>query len=265
MKVFISADIEGITGVTSWDETLQDHLGYDKAKEQMNREVSQACKAALSLGYEVVVKDGHGTGLNLEQDLLPDDVELIRGWMTSPESMMGGLDETYDAAIYIGYHAPEGTDKSCLAHTIEHDMFNWIKVNGKLASEFTLNKLIADSFGVPSVFISGDKGICDIAKEAEPKIHTVATKESIGNATWNKSTTKVEKMIYDGVIEALKDDIKAAELESKYVITINFKEHQAARNASWYPGAKRIDSNTVEYEAETPFELRVAQMFMTGI
>ncbi len=265
MKVFISADIEGITGVTSWDETLPGERGYDAACEQMNKEVSAACQAALDLGYEVVVKDGHDSALNLDMNSLPDGVQLIRGWMTSPDSMMGGLDENYDAAIYIGYHSPEGSDTSCLAHTIEHDAFNWIKINDCLASEFSLNKLIADSYGVPSVFLSGEKGICDLVNDQVPEMITVETKNSIGGSTWNKPPKAVVSEIYDGVKEALQKNIQVYPLEEEYKLTINFKEHRAARNASWYPGAVQIDSNTVEYTAKTPFEMRVAQMFMTGI
>ena len=265
MKVFISADIEGITGVTSWDETLPGERGYDAACEQMNKEVAAACRAAMDLGYDVVVKDGHDAALNLDINSLPSGVSLIRGWMTSPDSMMGGLDESYQAAMYIGYHSPEGSDTSCLAHTIEHGDFNWIKLNGELASEFTLNKLIADSYGVPSVFLSGDRGICHMAEEQSAGIVTVETKDSVGGSTWNRPPETVIQDIYSKVKEALQKDIAVKPLEEEYTITINFKEHRKARNASWYPGAVKLDSNTVEYTAKTPFEMRVAQMFMTGL
>ncbi|TDP51472.1 M55 family metallopeptidase [Aminicella lysinilytica] len=267
MKVFVSADIEGIAGVTSWDETLPGRLGYEEAQIQMNKEVTAACDAAIELGYEVVVKDGHDAGLNLHHDKLPKNVELIRGWMTTPESMMAGIDETYDAAIYIGYHSPEGSDTSCLAHTIEHSEFNWIKINNKIASEFTINRITADSYHVPSIFISGDEGICNLAKEESPSIVSVTTKISTGNSTWNKHPEVVTREIFEGVKNALliRESIPIIPLESEYKLTINFKEHAKAKRAAWYPGVSRINSHIVEYTATTPLELRIAQMFMTGL
>lgn len=266
MKVFITADLEGITGVTSWDDALIGHHGYESARKQMNRETAAACQAAIDLGYEVVVKDGHDTACNLQADMLPEGVQLISGWLVSPYGMMAGLDETFDAVIYIGYHSPEGTDTSPLAHTTDPDIFNWVNLNGRLASEFTLNKVVADMYKVPSVFLSGDKGMCVMAKNEVPDIITVPTKDAVGNATWNMDPRQVETMIYEGVSMALKNrPVFRDEPLDEFRITMNFKKHSAARKASWFPGAKQLDSRTVEYIAKTPEEMRVAQMFMTGL
>ena len=92
MKVFISADIEGVTGVTSWCETESGGQGYEAAARQMTLEVSAACEAAIEMGFDVVVKDGHGNARNIDMWGLPKGVSLIRGWRCSPEGMMGGLD-----------------------------------------------------------------------------------------------------------------------------------------------------------------------------
>lgn len=265
MKIFISADIEGITGVTSWEETQYNGHGYEQACAQMTRETSAACIAAQSLGYHVVVKDGHGDANNIDINGLPKGVELIRGWRCSPAGMMGGLDNSFDGAIYIGYHAPEGSDESPLAHTVEHEWFNWIKINDKLASEFTLNVLWAASFGVPSIFISGDRGICSSAKEYCNDIVAVATKECTGNSTWNFHPEDTTEAIYEGVVKALMTDHEILNLESVYKMDICFKEHHRARGASWYPGAEQINATTVSYTAKDPVEMITAKMFMTEI
>lgn len=182
MKLFISADIEGVSGVTRWSETEIGGEGYRDACERMTEEVNAACRAAVDMGCEVVVKDGHGDACNIIQEALTSGVKLIRGWMNSPAAMMGGLDESFDAAAYIGYHSPAGTDTSSLAHTIDRDKFNWMKLDGELASEFDMNALWAAHYGVPSVFVSGDKGICDLVKGRHPEIRVFATKNCIGNA-----------------------------------------------------------------------------------
>ncbi|MEA4988383.1 MAG: M55 family metallopeptidase, partial [Anaerovorax sp.] len=207
----------------------------------------------------------HGDALNIDITKLPKGVQLIRGWMTSPASMMSGLDDSFNAAIYIGYHSPEGSDTSSLSHTIEHELFNWIKINGELYSEFSLNALWATDHKVPSIFISGDAGMCQLAKKSHPEIFTVETKAGIGNGTWNIHPENVIEKIEEGVKKALESKIELMPIEEEYKMVINFKEHQSARNASWYPGATQIDSNTVEYTAKIPWELSVARMFMTGI
>ena len=265
MKVFISADIEGVTGVTSWCETEEGGAGYEAACRQMTLEVSAACRAALEMGYVPVVKDGHGNARNIDILELPKEAQLIRGWRCSPEGMMGGIDESFDAFICIGYHSPEGTDTGSLAHTTEHEWFNWVKVNGKLASEFSLNALYAADFGVPAVFISGDKGICDHAKEYCPDIVAVATKESVGNSTWNLHPAKTLELIEKGVKEALAE-VKPVKLpQQEYEIEFFFKEHQKDRAASFNQGAKKTGSNVVVYTAKDVQDLMVAKMFMTEI
>lgn len=236
MKVFISADIEGVTGVTTWCETEYGGEGYEAACRQMTLEVKAACEAAMELGYEVAVKDGHGSARNIDMWGLPEGVELIRGWRSSPETMMGGLDGSFDAVLYIGYHSPEGMNTSPMAHTTEHEWFNWVKINGKLASEFSLNALYAADMGVPSVFLSGDKGICDHAKDYYKDIVTVATKEGTGNSTWSLHPATSLKLIKEGVRKALSQIKPVAPLLEKEYRWIFISKN--IRKQGWPPGIR---------------------------
>ena len=264
MRLFISADIEGVTGVTDWSETRYGGKGYDQACQQMTAEVGAACEAAMALGYEVVVKDGHEDARNLDIGKLPRGTEVIRGWRTSPAAMMGGLDESFAAAVYIGYHAPGGTGESPLAHTIEHGLVSWIKVNGELASEFSLNALWAASFGVPSVFLSGDQGMCSRAEKLCPGIVTVATKTCVGNATWSIHPQDAVERIREGVAAALAKPAALLAPCASYRMEICFHDHQRARGASWYPGATLVNDTTVSFTSTDPRELTCARMFMVG-
>lgn len=264
MKIFISADIEGITGVTSWDETEKGKLGYQEAVRQMTAEVRAACEICSEEGHETVVRDAHDSAGNLWGEHLPRNVQLIRGWMNTPFSMMEGIDDSYDGAIYIGYHSPAATATSPLAHTMSFTKYQWISVNGILASEFSLNALIAASYHVPSIFLSGDRGICQLAKTMVPEIVTVETKNAHGNATWNKHPLDIVDQIKDGVRHALSKTIACLELEKEYILQIRFQQHQFAEYAAWYPSARRMDSHTVEYTARNPKEMLIAMMFMGG-
>lgn len=264
-KIFISADIEGVTGVTNWCETEYGGNGYEEAALQMTREVAAACKAAMELGYQVVVKDGHSTARNLKIDLLPRGVQVIRGWRTSPEGMMGGIDDSFDAVLCIGYHSPAGTNGNPLAHTISHTMIRSIHVNGQLASELTLNALYASQFGVPVIFVSGDEGICQHSKQWIPDIETVAVKSCIGNSSWNLHPEDAVTQIYEGVKQALNCPAKLMKTPDALHLEMTYMDHQGARNASWYPGAKLVDNFTVAYDAKSIMDMTVARIFMMSV
>ena len=90
---FISVDLEGITDVTDWSETVMDGHDYEKARLQMSREVAAACEAILEAGHQAVVRDGHNCARNILHEMLPRGVKLMRGWACHPGSMMAGVDE----------------------------------------------------------------------------------------------------------------------------------------------------------------------------
>ncbi len=264
-KVFITADIEGVTGVTNWCETEYGNEGYDDACVQMTREVDAACRAAMELGYQVVVKDGHSSARNLKIGQLPKGVEVIRGWRVSPEGMMGGIDDSFDAVICIGYHSPAGMNSNPLAHTIDHHMIDAIHVNGQLASELSLNALYAAQYKVPTVFVSGDEGICQHSKEWIPDIETVAVKNCVGNSSWNLHPDDAVDQIYEGVKKALQAPAKLMEIPSDLHLEMTYTTHQGARNASWYPGAKLTDVKTVALDAASVMDMTIARVFMMSV
>ncbi|MCI8609067.1 MAG: peptidase M55 [Firmicutes bacterium] len=263
MKIFISADIEGITGVTSWESTRYGGKGYEKACHQMSLETAAACRAAMAAGYDVVVKDGHEDAMNIDHELLPKGTELISGWTCTPLSMLGGLDETFAGVIYIGYHSAAWTNTSPLKHTCEDYIYNWFKINDEYASEFTINSGVADQFGVPSLLLTGDEGICQEAAKTYPGIATVAAKRGIGDATWNRHPDDVIQAIEKTVADVLSKPLpKAKPLASQYTMTLCYKDFQKASSASIFPGVKQLDDFTVSYTAATPLDLAKCRYFI---
>ena len=252
---FISVDIEGITDVTDWSETLMDGRDYEKARLQMNREVAAACEAILEAGHQAVVRDGHDCARNILHEMLPRGIKLMRGWACHPGSMMAGVDEKYAGALYIGYHSPAGTDGSPLAHTINKAKFNWIKINGKIASEFTLNSMYAAQMGVPSLFLSGDQTICRLASEEIPQITTVAVKECRGNSTFNLHPADACDLIKSEVAKALAQPAPIRTLPEELVLEACLTSHQAVRSALAHPAISQIDESTIRYTAHSPKEV----------
>ena len=186
MKIFISADIEGVNNILSWDETGIDSSEYNYFRKQMTDEVRAACLGAKQAGAtDILVKDAHDWARNLILSDLPEFVKLHRGWEGCPCSMMAGLDQSFDAVIFIGYHSPAGSDGNPLAHTMNLKNSH-VLINGKLASEFYINALYAAYLKVPVVFLSGDKELTRMVKEVNQNIYTVDTKEYVNTSSMNK-------------------------------------------------------------------------------
>lgn len=264
MKIYISVDIEGITGVTDWNETELGHGEHAWAVNQMTKEVIAACEGAIEMGAkEIVVKDAHDSGRNMDITRLPKEARVIRGWTSSPESMMAGIDESFDATIFVGYHSAAGQNGNPLAHTMNSKKASYVKINGELASEFTMNSLISAYYGVPVVFLSGDKMLCENAKKLVSNMEIVAVKSGEGGATFNMHPDYACECIKDGVKEGLKK-IKDCKVESpkELKLEIRFTEHQDANKARYYPGVKGIDDHTVEYIAKDIQELMTVRMFI---
>lgn len=264
MKVFISVDIEGVTGVTDWDETELGNSQHIWAAEQMTKEAIAACEGAIEMGAtEIVVKDAHDSGRNMDITRLPKEARVIRGWTSSPESMMAGIDESFDATIFIGYHSAAGQNGNPLAHTMDSKKASYVKINGELASEFTMNSFISAYYGVPVVFLSGDKMLCENSKKIVPNIETVAVKSGEGGATFNMHPVMACESIKNGVKEGLKK-IKECKIEApkELKLEIRFTEHKDANRARYYPGVKLIDDHTIEYIAKDIQELITVRMFI---
>lgn len=251
MKIFISADIEGTTGIVNWEETDIEKVANKYFCEQMTKEVNAACEAVSEAGAEeVVVKDAHDSARNIDPSKLPVNVKIIRGWTGSPLSMMAGLDNSFDGVIFTGYHSAAGTNGNPLAHTM-NTRNEYIVINGELASEFMINSYTAALFGVPVLFLSGDRQLCETAKSLNLNIKTVAVSEGMGNASISINPDIAVEKIKEGVKNAAIDDLSKyiVKLPEKFEVEIRFRDHSLAYRGGFYPGAKQIDVKTIRFEA----------------
>ncbi|ASV88539.1 D-aminopeptidase family protein (plasmid) [Ochrobactrum quorumnocens] len=264
MKIFISADIEGTAGITNWDEARKGHADYDEFREYMTDELVAACEGARAAGAtEVVVKDAHSTARNLILSKLPDYVRIIRGWSGHPDAMMFGIDESFSAAIYTGYHNKAGTDTNPLAHTLTGTISRML-INGEVASEYTLNAHCAARYSVPSVFLSGDAGMCEEAKKLVPGITTVATSEGHGPSTSSLSPQGAVKAIRERVEQALSRDFSKfiPKLAKTFELVVEYTTPVEAFRGSWYPGTEHPSPRTLRFRAENFFDIQRAIRFI---
>ncbi len=260
LKVFISVDMEGVTGVVNVDDARRSGKDYDYFRQTMTREANAAIEGALAAGAtEIIVRDSHGSALNLLPEMLHRSSKLIRDWSGGPMSMMEGIDASYDAAIYVGYHAKAGTPNGVLDHTSSGDVTD-ISVNGISMPETGYNALMAGYFDVPVVFVAGDKAVCDQARELLGTVETVAVKEGIGAAALNLHPEVARERIRAGVEKALQnlDDYKPYKLPAPYTMVLKLKTEQSIYNGALYPGAKRTGDWELTYVAQDVLELMLA-------
>jgi len=159
MKIFISVDIEGITtDTTFWEELLPPTPRHEK---QMTDEVVAACQGAFAAGAtEILVRDGHNDGHNIDIFALPANVKIYKGMSGHPYYQVEGIDSTFDAALFIGQHAAATRAGNPLSHTTVRRIYS-VKINGRVASEFLMASWTCLLEKVPTVFVAGDKMLCE--------------------------------------------------------------------------------------------------------
>ena len=265
MKIYISADIEGCCGVTDWNEATIAHAEYAPFREQMTAEVVAACEGALAAGAkEILVRDAHATARNLIGSNLPREARLVRAWSGDPFCMVEGLDESFDAAFFIGYHARASSGGNPLAHTMSSSRIAGMRINGIWASEYLLYAQAAATVGVPVVFVAGDEEICEDVRQANALCRTFAVKKGRGATTINLHPTVALEGIRAESEAALRGDLEAAKLTlaESFVLEIGYKEQQVAFQKAFYPGATLSSPTTVRLETEDYYELLRAVMFL---
>ena len=265
MKIYISADMEGITGVTHWDEVDHNKSSYGQFQKQMSLEVAAACEGALEAGAkEIWVKDAHYSGRNILAEILPKGVKLIRGWSGHPYSMVQELDDSFDALMMVGYHSRAGQGGNPLAHTLSSSKLNSITINDRQTSEFFLHGNIAAKHGVPLVFLSGDAGLCEEVLEVSPGTTTVATMVGVGDSTISIQPQESLEAIKTKVKSALSGELSNClwDHPKSFVVHIRFNKQQLAYRASHYPGAELFDPKTIAFTTKEYDEVMQLILFV---
>lgn len=266
MRLFISSDIEGTCGIAHWDETEIGKPGYDRFSEQMTKEVAAVCETALQSGktQEILIKDAHDSARNLKAEELPEEVKILRGWVGVPCNMMAGV-RGCDAAVMTGYHSGAYSDGNPLSHTSNtHNMF--VKINGEYASEFRINAMLAAYYGIPVLFVSGDRALCASAETIVPGIVTAPVNEGMGGAMLSVQPGRALKMIRAGMTRVMEDlpagpaeqkaylRSKVIPLPEKVHVEVCFKDLEAAQHGSNYPGAVRDDAKQISFDTADFYE-----------
>jgi D-amino peptidase len=242
LKIFISVDMEGITGVVNWEDVSRDGKDYDYFRQVMTRETNAAIEGALAAGAtEIIVRDSHGSARNILPEMLHKEAKLIRDWSGGYMSMMEGIDETFDAVVFIGYHAKAGTPDAILEHTMSSRNITDVSINGVSLPEAGINALMAGYYDVPVVFVAGEKALCEQVRQLFGEVATFATKEGLGNAALNLHPEVSRENIRQGVENALRDvkKFKPYALSAPYTLVVKYKTEEMVHEKSLQPGVTR--------------------------
>lgn len=265
MNVYISFDMEGVTGVCNHDQVNIAHADYPRCRAQLVREVRAACEGALAAGAKrIVVKDAHESGRNIDGRELPAPVELVSGWSGHPLHMVQEISDEFDAALFIGYHAYAGSLGNPLAHTFSSKKVGSMRLNGQIASEYLICAHAAGMFGVPVVFVAGDEALCAHVAEHAPACRTVTTMRGIGPSVISRHPDATVADIRANVTEALQGNLAACRLPRPdvYRLEIAFKDQMTAYRGTFYPGVEAIDQNTLAMAASGFFDILRAIKFL---
>ncbi len=256
MKILIAADMEGITGVTNWDQVDPHHSEYPRFRRLMTGDVNAAIRGICESGVdEILVVDGHDRGSNILLEELDPCAHLVCGDY-SPLAMVQGIDQGIDGVIFVGYHARAGSQNAILDHTWSSRRVSNLWLNDILVGEYGLNGAVAGHFGAPVLMLTGDQTTCAQASELLGPIETVVVKTAVSRMAAICLPPQVtEERIQKTAMQAVKR-LQAGTAPKPFVVaspvrvTIDFINSEQADQAALYPGAKRVDGRRLSFTAD---------------
>ncbi|OGO31002.1 MAG: hypothetical protein A2136_02650 [Chloroflexi bacterium RBG_16_54_11] len=257
MKILIAADMEGITGVTNWNQVDANNPDYPRFRRLMTGDVNAAVRGVCdAVVDEILVTDGHGSGTNIILEDLDPCAHLISGDY-SPLAMMQGIDQDIDGVIFVGYHARAGSRNAILDHTWSSRRVMNLWLNDVLVGESGLNGALAGHFNVPVLMLSGDQTACAQATELLGKIETVVVKTALSRMAAECFPPQVtEERIQDAALQAVKrlkqgEAPKPFSLSTPVHVTLDFFNSEQADQAALLPGSTRLDGRRVTFTSDT--------------
>lgn len=256
LKVFISVDMEGLAGVVAGADVSPGAPDYGHFRAIMAAETNAAIEAAFRAGAsDVLVRDSHGDKRNLLPGDLDPRARLLRGQSSGPKNMMEGIDSTFDAVVFLGYHAKAGTPNAILEHTSTNNVLD-MSINGVSLPEAGYNALTAGLYGVPVVFIAGDRAVVDQVRGLLGPIGAVAVKDEIGDASLGLSPKRAQEQILAGVEKAIRERARARvfRIPGPYTMVLKVKTERPL-----HPGAQKVRDG--EFTFSSPDFLSVLAAF----
>ena len=253
-RVYISVDMEGISGVSGSDQTAAGQPEYARSRKLMAEDANAAIRGAFNGGAtEVLVNDSHGS----QRNLLPEDLDpraRLISHSFKRHGMMEGLDDTFHAVIFVGYHAKAQATRGLFAHT-GSGVVRDLRINGDSVGEGGLNALLADWFGVPVVLVTGDDAAVDEVKGRVPGIRGVAVKRAINvNAVELKPLRQARQEIEEAAstaVRAITGTKGTPKRAAQYRVELQYNNFTYPEIATAFGEIDLVSPNTVGFTRKT--------------
>ena len=260
LKIYISVDMEGIAGVVSGEQLGPTGFEYGRARQWMTDETLAAIQGARDAGAtEFVISDAHGNGQNLLIDQLPNDVTIIRSW-PRPLMMMEGIDSTFAAAVFIGYHSSTSNMRGVRAHTMSSATLTGVALNGTQMPEGGVNAAIAGHFGVPVVAVSGDdaavaevSGIVGGAPMEGAVVKRAISFHAAATMTPKAAQELIRVKVKTGVEK--RAAIKPFTLRGSVTLDLSFKHYRTAEILAYLSIVTRTDAHSIRFVGRNVLEV----------
>jgi D-amino peptidase len=267
VKVYISADMEGIGGVVTGEQLGVSGFEYQRFREFMTEEVLAAIRGARAAGAtEFLVSDSHGNGQNLLIEKLPDDVSLVRSW-PRPLGMVEGIDETFDCALFIGYHTSTSNPAGVRAHTFSSATLTDVRLNAVSVSEAGFNAAVAGHFGVPVAMVTGDDAIVAEAKRYIGDLEGAVVKHALSfHSARTLTPAAARRLIEDTARRAVerRGSFRPFRLDGDVTLEVSFKNYRQAELLAYLPIVERKDSHSIRFVGKDMVAISKFVQFMDG-
>ncbi len=245
MKILISVDMEGITGVTTWDQVTPGHAEYARCRRQMTEDANAAIRGAFAGGADqVVVSDGHWNGSNILIEEV-DPRAVLNSGSPSPLSMVQGIEQAIEGVLFVGYHARQGSHPAVLDHTWSSTCVANVWLNDVLAGEYTLNGALAGHYGAPVLMASGDQTACAQIAAHLGNVEVAVVKHATGRYSAECIPPAKTLPLIEAAAKAGVERLAAKAAPAPYAVkapvnmTVQLATSDMADRAMLLPGAKR--------------------------
>jgi D-amino peptidase len=267
VKVYISADMEGIAGVVSGEQLGTSGFEYERFRGFMTEEVLAAIRGARAGGAsEILVSDSHGNGQNLLIEKLPDDVQVVRSW-PRPLGMMEGIDETFACALFIGYHTSTSNPQGVRAHTFSSATLTDVRLNSESVSEAAFNAAVAGHFGVPIAMVSGDDAIVAEARRSVGDPEGAVVKHALSFHSARTLTPRASQRLIEETAKRAVErraSFRPFRFQGDVTLDVSFKNYRQAEMLSYLPIVERTDSHSIRFVGKDMVAVSRFVQFMNG-
>jgi len=267
MKIYISADFEGVAGVVDRHQCFPGSPEFERARRNWVEEINAVVDGAIKAGAsEFVVNEAHARMNYMLPELLHPKASFISGYV-KPDNQMEGLDSSFAGAVILG-HAMAGTAAAVLNHTYVMRDVVGIRLNGEAIGEFGLNAYWAASYGVPTILVVGDDKVEMEAKAMIPEIVAAVVKRGISQFTAHNLPLEAARKVIREASERAVSRAKAIsppELADHFELEIDFSLSEIAHVCSFIPGVERVGGRTIRFSSENYRQVMQVRIVCTNL